>query len=686
MCFASPVTRHLHPPVGTENKNSSVVSMCISSLCTRTPHRSALLASVLVLTAWPLAATADEALLPEDAFLDELPIVLSASRLPQSPANAPVATTIIDREMIVASGFTEIPDLLRLAPGFIVNYNDGYTPAVGYHLLTDRFSRQMQVLVDGRSVYEPALGGVAWADLPLAIDDIERIEVIRGPNAASYGANAFTSVINIITRNAVLDRGLMLKTNLGDNGLTEGFMRYGGSFKNLDYRVTTAYRENDGFDDRHDDMQVKLITVRGDYQLDLDNTLMLQLGHNSGSKGADNVFDNLIPDHNRQTYSQFQQFKWTHSLSAEQEYSFQLYHNQNKDINRYNSEPIPSLGGMQVYFDESIISDRWDLEFQNILKPAQALRLVWGAGARKDEVLAPLVLNSGSGVENKSLRVFSNAEYYLGDKTLLNAGVMVEDSDTGGTNISPRASVNHHFLENHTVRLSASRAYRDPFVFEESPDYRFPLAIPNDVLFFDAGNINSEKISVYEIGYVGNFPKIHTSLDARYFYDKLDNLIAADKTAFPSGLDGTAQFFDNFNTARIKGVELSARYQPGNGNRLNINYTHQDINGDDETGSSSYADAGPEEMLNILAIRDFGRGYSASIGYYYLSGMKELETNNLRDSQHRTDVRVARTLSTARQNFTFALVVQNLFDEDEDTRLKNNIDRRVYGSVTFSIK
>jgi iron complex outermembrane receptor protein len=183
---------------------------------------------VLLTPCLPAAAHAGEGVLSEDAFLDDMPIVLSASRLPQPIENAPIATTIIDRQMIVASGFTEVPDLLRLAPGFIVDYYNGYTQAVGYHTLADRFSRRMQVLVDGRSVYEPGLGAVPWNALALTIDDIERIEVVRGPNAASYGSNSFTSAVNIITRHAVLDRGLSLKTNIGSDGLAEGFVRYEG--------------------------------------------------------------------------------------------------------------------------------------------------------------------------------------------------------------------------------------------------------------------------------------------------------------------------------------------------------------------------------------------------------------------------------------------------------------------------
>ena len=631
----------------------------------------------------PSHVTANDALLSEQAFLDDLPIVLSASRLPQSPANAPIATTIIDREMITASGFTEIPDLLRLAPGFIVNYENGYTQAVGYHVLSDQYSRQMQVLVDGRSVYEPSLGGVPWADLPLTIDNIERIEVIRGPNASSFGANAFTSIINIITRQAVLDRGLMLKTNIGSHGLAEGFLRYGNSYKNLDYRVTTAYRENNGFDARNDDMQVKLITVRGDLQIDLDNVLMVQLGHNSGTKGEDDAFDELIPDHNIQTYSQFQQVRFTHTLSADQEFSFQFYHNQNKTINTYNSTPIPLLGGMQLYFDESVIADRWDIEFQNILKPAAPLRLVWGLAARKDQVKGPMFFNTTNNIENDSYRIFSNAEYYLTDQTLVNAGIAYEKSDTGGKNISPRASINHHFYKNHTLRLSASRAYRDPFVFEESPDYRFPLAIPNNVLFFDAGNIDPEQITSWEVGYVGNFPHIHTSLDARYFHDDLDKLISFDKTADPAGLDGTALFFNNAGSARIKGIEVSAQYRPGNGNRLNISYTHQKVSSENRSDNAGYANSSPSDMLNILAAHRFDGGYSASVGYYYLSKMKELSSRDIRSAQHRTDIRIARTVTAARKDFIFAFVVQNLFDKNDDTRLRNNIDRRVYGSISI---
>jgi iron complex outermembrane receptor protein len=400
----------------------------------------------------------------------------------------------------------------------------------------------------------------------------------------------------------------------------------------------------------------------------------------------DNVFDDLIPDHMRNTYSQFQQLKWTHTLSGEEEFYFQLYHNQNKTVNRYYTPPVALLGGAQLFTDEGLTADRYDVEFQNILKPLAPLRLVWGLGARRDEVNGPIYFNTDRSLKNDSYRIFSNLEYHLTDKTLVNAGVMYEDSDTGGAHTSPRLSLNHHFLPGHTLRLSASRAYRDPFLFEQSPDYRFPAAIPNNVLLFDAGDIDSEEITSYEIGYVGNFPGISTSLDARYFYDELDKLITFDEAPYATGLDGTAQYFGNLDNVRIKGVEVSLQYRPSDATRLNVNYTHQDINGTDTTSHARYSDAGPAHILNVLALHDFGAGYTASAGFYYLSEMKQLATQDIRPDQKRVDLRAGRTIHLSGNEITLAVVVQNLFDDKQDLRLENNIDRRIYGSVAVNFK
>ena len=112
-----------------------------------------------------------------DPFFGAIPMVLTASRLAQSPLDAPAPVTVIDREMIVASGFNEIHDLLRLAPGFLVADHPDGPPAVASHGLGDAHARRIKVMVDGRTINSPLWGNVIWDNLPLRVDDVERIEV-----------------------------------------------------------------------------------------------------------------------------------------------------------------------------------------------------------------------------------------------------------------------------------------------------------------------------------------------------------------------------------------------------------------------------------------------------------------------------------------------------------------------------
>jgi len=645
--------------------------------------RAGLLATAVLFGAAAAAQQADDVLLSEDAFLDDVPVVLSATRLSQSVADAPVATTIIDRQMIEASGFTEIPDLLRLAPGFIVNYENGHTQAVGYHMLNDRFSRRMQVLIDGRSVYTPAVGGVPWTDLPLTIDNIERIEVIRGPNAVTYGSNSFMAVINIITRPAALAQGTRARVNAGGNGLAEGFVHHGGNQGRLDYRATVGYRQDDGFDERFDAKRVRIATLRGDYSPGSDDNLSLQLGFNKTTRGEDGIFDDYIPNHSATSYTQFQQLTWEHALGGAGELRLQLYHNLTKDLNTYTSEPIGALGGMRLPFDERSDAERYDFELQHTVSPQHSLRLVWGLGARRDEVTAPLFFNTDNTRNNRVQRLFVNGEYSLDDKTLINAGVMYEHNDISGSHTSPRLAVNHHFSRAHTLRLSASRAYRMPVLFEDMPDYRFPVAIPNNAVLVDNGELDAEQMTAWEIGYLGSFPEHGLSLDAKLYYNDIDDLISLDSRADASGLTGTVLFFDNLDDVTIKGIELAARYRYARHGRLQLGYTHQDLFGTDRSIYGTYSIAGPSDMLKLFLMHDF-RGLDASVGYYYLSNVKEFSTSSDRPDQHRVDVRLARSWKRAHSRTTLALVVQNLFDANQDTELRNNIDRRIHASFAFS--
>ena len=152
----------------------------------------------------------------EEDFTREIDTVISATRIRQPLTESPSSITVIDRNTLEASGAIEVADVLRLVPGIQVAYPQGNQLAVTYHGYGDAFPRDMQVLIDGRSVYQPSFGDVDWLFLGITLEDIERIEVIRGPNTPFYGSNAVAGVINIITRLPLQDRGTLARVTAGD--------------------------------------------------------------------------------------------------------------------------------------------------------------------------------------------------------------------------------------------------------------------------------------------------------------------------------------------------------------------------------------------------------------------------------------------------------------------------------------
>ena len=202
--------------------------------------------SLLLATASVLASGAAQ---PSDLFFGEIPVVLTASRMAQSPLDAPVAVTVIDREMIRASGFTEIHDLLRLVPGFLVaDWAEG-SPTVANHGLGDAYERRIKVMIDGGTVNSPLWGNTAWQDLPVRVDDVERIEVVRGPNGAAYGVNAFQGVVNIITRSPSTQRGPSLISRVGKDGFYDhAFLLSGKAQEVVDWRMSASNRRAVNFE------------------------------------------------------------------------------------------------------------------------------------------------------------------------------------------------------------------------------------------------------------------------------------------------------------------------------------------------------------------------------------------------------------------------------------------------------
>ena len=188
-------------------------------------HKKAFL---LILLAWGLEGRAADVI--DEMGLEELTKadITSVSRKSQSLSDVPAAAFVISSEDIRRSGAQALPDVLRMVPGVEVAQIDSGRYAVSARGFNGRFANKLQVLVDGRSIYHPIFSGVMWeADL-IALEDIERVEVIRGPGAAVWGVNAVNGVINIISRHTRHQNGGEAVASLGTQGRAAGYVRYGG--------------------------------------------------------------------------------------------------------------------------------------------------------------------------------------------------------------------------------------------------------------------------------------------------------------------------------------------------------------------------------------------------------------------------------------------------------------------------
>ncbi|MCK9817168.1 MAG: TonB-dependent receptor [Candidatus Pseudomonas colombiensis] len=229
--------------------------------------------------------------LADDLFLRHLPLpqVLTATRLKQSPAAVPGSMTLIDSELIEASGARDISELLRLVPGMMVGAINGNQAAVNYHGSNASEARRMQVLIDGRSVYRAGLATVDWSDIPVALEDVERIEVFRGPNTVSYGANALMAVVNIITRAPADSHGTRFKVTRGQRGISDWYASQGSAWDGGALRLSLSGQEDDGFDtdrngaDYRDSRRLNRFNLAVSQTLDEQQSLDWQLNAKDGT-------------------------------------------------------------------------------------------------------------------------------------------------------------------------------------------------------------------------------------------------------------------------------------------------------------------------------------------------------------------------------------------------------------------
>ena len=628
-----------------------------------------LIVAIIAAMGSPIVLAADYT--DEQDYFEEQPVVLSASRLAQPQSDAPNAMTVIDRAMIKASGIRTFTDLLRLVPGMEVNYQNGHLPIVAYHGALDNYSRQMQILIDGRSVYLPPTSSVSWESIPLQIDDIERIEVVRGPAAASHGANSFQGVVNIITRDAASVHGADATVNKGSDGVSDAALHWGKTGSAWDYRATLAYQADNGYATPllNDDMAMRMINLRAAYHPNASDSFDMQMGYSADRSGLGIAGRPTDPFVDTRSYSSFGQFSWVHALPQLDELKLNYYHSH---LNY--SYSVVDFSNILVPLQDII--DRDELELQHTTQWSAANRLVWGAGVRRD-VADSFYWLSGVRTINQS-RLFAHDEWRVTKRTVMNGGAMLEKDGMGHTNTSPRASLNYHFSPQHTVRIGTSVAYRNPAMAEEYGNLTGVL--------LSLGGVKPEKIFSREIGYLGELGT-GMSVDARIYYDKVRDIIYFDQV--PN--TGLPLSFTNVFGATYRGFETTIKYRWQEHNNLTFNFSRQYAScevtgtlmapGDPSIWNSpstsftnleytqgiaaSCVSMVPYNSGSILYAREMAEDIRFSAAYYHQGQMQFWDTLAPITIQRRLDLKIAKTLGLPGQaEGEVAFIMQNVLGDN----------------------
>ena len=659
-------------------------------------HYAEFLLLLVLLTGLQTLVHADDsslALVSESEFFAEVPSIASVTRLPQPRSETPAAVSVIDRDMIRASGARNLADLLRLVPGFQVAFPRAFRPTATYHGLGDDYARRMQILIDGRSIYNALFSQVSWFEQALSIDDIERIEVIRGPNAAAYGANAFLATVNIITRHPVQQQGLKVAFNNGNQGVGDIAVRYGGKLESAEYRISAGYLSDNGLANVPDDNSTGFLNSRIDLLLDSGDSLILEAGV-SQAIGEEGYYNNeLYPPTDKVSDSYFAQLRWLHQFSADNEISLQLYSNYRDVDLAKQTDPIDlgaPVGEVSIVVDLGNVDRSNDIEWQQSLRLHPDFRLVWGAGMHEDRVRSVPFFGDNNDIISQSRRLFTHTEWSATPALLINLGAMWEDHELTGRFVSPRLAINYHLDDQQTLRAAWSKAQRLPTLLE---DYsQLNLSIPGlvlDQIHLGSGNLEAEVMNSFELGYLLELGAINARLDTRIYRDRISNLITEIEVPALDLFDQTALDSRNEGEFIVNGIDVEFDYRLSQDERIILSLAFMQASGsaapaDATTSERNRVASVPDYSGSVLLMHRFSQGWTGSLGYYFVDAMTWMGDGEALPATQRLDLRLSHTFRMGQQQGEAALVVQNLGDKIQDFAQDQYFEQRVFASMTLN--
>lgn len=608
-----------------------------------------------------LACAQELAALSEKDYLGEVPIVLSVSRLPQRLDEAPGAVTILDRQMIRMSGARDVADLLRLVPGFRVSTSfESNTPQGSYHTSLSDYSNHVQVLVDGRSVYSPYMqGGTGTGLQTVAIEDIERIEVLRGSNSAAYGARAFLGTINIVTRDTVDTQGVQAQVASGENGIQDALVRLGWGDDRARFRLTADRRADHGLSGASGPDRVNRVNLRADLRTSPADQVELRAGQTVIDAGVGFSDQEGNDVRTRSMDTSFVQLDWRRSLGPDEDLAVQFSHTTETISDKFPYRPI---AGVTISFGGRASND--NLMLQHTLRKGADLRLVWGGELRRESLVSRPLYNTDAEFATDFVRLFGNAEWRLHKDLVLNAGGMFERGNVSGDHLSPRVMLNWHLTEGHTLRYGLTRAIRPPSTYEKSGNVRYYLnGTLLDSTTVARGNVGPELVLSREIGYLGEFPRLGLNLDVRVFEEDVRDYIKSFNYALPgSGGNNQAVDFRNGEDFNIHGVEYQIKWQPWRDGQLIFN---QSLVDNSQSVSGTYSPR-PFHSMGLMLMQKLPQGVEASLMYYQVDASHFPGTDAQAPAMSRIDFRLAKALHLGSRRGEISLVVQNLGPSYQD--------------------
>lgn len=627
--------------------------------------------------------------------------VTSVAKKAQSLNDAPAAAFVISNEDIKRSGATNIPDALRLAPGLDIARINANQWAVSSRGFNGRFANKLLVLIDGRSAYSRSFSGVYWENQDVMMEDIDRIEVIRGPGATLWGANAVNGVINIISKPSSQTQGGLLNAGGGTKEQGFGSFRYGAKlgddttarayvkgFNRGENTLLSGGKAGDNWNEVQGgfrlDSQLSsqdTLTFQGDiYQTHIDQFAYTQqitppfqsTGNFGNTDSGGNVLSRL-----------------QHTFSPTSEYKLQFYY----DTYTHNES---------MYRDSR---DTLDLDFQHRFALLDWHEIVWGFGYRfgHDNItgkqnqagLTPLNVNPVS-VNDQLFSGFIQDELTLIDNKLwLTIGSKFEHNDYSGFEGQPSARIMWAPHNQHRLWAGVSRSVRTPSRIEQRGSVltgvmppEFPnQPVPVAVLAQGLPSYRSEEVITYEAGYRTTFSK-SVSLDVTGFYNDYRDLryaLQGSPSFNGTFLNQPLDFTNNLN-GKTYGVEIATVWQMLDWWRWDINYSwlHTQLNniGPAQTGIS------PQQRVSLRGALSPWQNIDLDFWFRYV------DTNFSVGSFGKTYIKGYVTLDLRAawcpyKNIELSLTGQNLLAQShleyvsENQTLPTAIDRGMYGKISW---